>query len=150
MVNGITKGTLERLNKYFDVQYVGDNADITDCIRGKPASFGLFLGDGGYYTLTYKGDRPEGLASIDVMILHDIILGKLYNVSGFGYEMSVERTVESVKNGQYDAAIFLNPTRVEDVELSGRTGLRMPPKSTYFYPKIPTGIVINYLDRHCG
>ncbi|MEO5356068.1 MAG: DUF1015 domain-containing protein [Nitrospirae bacterium YQR-1] len=148
MVAGITASTLERLNQYFDVQFVGVDVPITDYISGKATTFGLYLRQSGYYALRYKGVRPDGLAGIDVMILHDIILGKLYNVSDFGYEMSVERTVESVKSGRYDAAIFLNPTRVEDVELSAKTGVRMPPKSTYFYPKIPTGIVINYLDKH--
>lgn len=144
MVNGITADNLERLKEYFDVQHIGQNADITAHIRSKTLSFGLYLG-GSFYTLTYRGVRPDGVNGIDVMVLHDIVFGRLYNISEFGYEMSVEKTVESVRGGKFDAAIFLNPTRVEDVELSAKQGVRMPPKSTYFYPKIPTGIVINNL-----
>ncbi|MBF0519739.1 MAG: DUF1015 family protein, partial [Nitrospirae bacterium] len=149
MVNGITAGNLERLKQYFDVQHIGHNADITAHIRGKALSFGLYLGGGGgFYTLTYKGVRPDGVSGIDVMVLHDTVFGRLYDVGGFGYEMSVEKTVESVRDGRFEAALFLNPTRVEDVELSAKQGVRMPPKSTYFYPKIPTGIVINYLGGY--
>jgi uncharacterized protein (DUF1015 family) len=54
--------------------------------------------------------------------------------------------MSKVDRGEYDAAFFLNPTGVKDVEEVALAGLRMPPKSTYFYPKAPTGMVINSLD----
>jgi uncharacterized protein (DUF1015 family) len=51
-----------------------------------------------------------------------------------------------VRSGQYRAAFFLNPTRVEDVEKAAFTSVRMPPKSTYFFPKLLTGVVINLFE----
>jgi uncharacterized protein (DUF1015 family) len=41
-----------------------------------------------------------------------------------------------------DAAIFLNPTPVPDVFTLANAGIRLPQKSTYFYPKVPTGLTM--------
>ena len=43
----------------------------------------------------------------------------------------------------YDLAVLMNPTPLQDMVQIARGGRRMPPKSTYFYPKLPTGLVIN-------
>ncbi|MCG6553494.1 MAG: DUF1015 domain-containing protein [Candidatus Magnetominusculus sp. LBB02] len=142
---------LDILKDDFDVTPLAHGADIIAAISGKPHTFGMLLRGGQFYTLAYKGQRPSGVLGIDVIILHEIIFKKLYNVSEFGYEMDVAKTIAKVEDEKgdlrYEAAFFLNPTRVEDIELVAREGLRMPPKSTYFYPKIPTGIVINYFDK---
>ncbi|MBF0564855.1 MAG: DUF1015 domain-containing protein [Nitrospirae bacterium] len=123
------------------------SSGITGAIRGKAGTFGLYLpGSDGFYTLEYTGDVPEGIFGMDVMILHEIIFKKLYNVWEFDYEMDPQKTVERVKNGDFKAAFILNPTKVGDIELSAKTGVRMPAKSTYFYPKIPTGMVLNALE----
>jgi uncharacterized protein (DUF1015 family) len=57
--------------------------------------------------------------------------------------MDAARAEEQMKDGDYGAVFFLNPTRVEDVERVALLSRRMPPKSTYFYPKVMTGFVIN-------
>jgi uncharacterized protein (DUF1015 family) len=57
--------------------------------------------------------------------------------------MDVKKVLDKVRSGEFSAAFFLNPTRVEDVEKAALSSVRMPPKSTYFYPKLLTGIVIN-------
>ena len=56
--------------------------------------------------------------------------------------MDTAKTREMVRKGIYDGAFFLNPTGVKDVERVALSGERMPPKSTYFYPKLLTGMVI--------
>ena len=43
-------------------------------------------------------------------------------------------------------ALFLNPTRIEDVQAVATTGEKMPQKSTFFYPKLITGLVMNKLE----
>ncbi|MBF0456869.1 MAG: DUF1015 domain-containing protein [Nitrospirae bacterium] len=146
---------LDLLTEQFDITRLKGGTDIIQAIAGKPHTFGMLLRGGQFYTLRYKGEIPSGILGIDVIILHEIIFKKLYNVSEFGYEMDMDKTIAKVaggrdgrqEGGQYDAAFFLNPTRVGDIELVARAGMRMPPKSTYFYPKIPTGIVINYFDK---
>ena len=77
------------------------------------------------------------------MILHELVLKKILHTTDIGYEMNVGIALDKVKNGDFEAVFFLNPTRVEDVEKSALSSVRMPPKSTYFYPKLLTGLVIN-------
>ena len=60
--------------------------------------------------------------------------------------MDIHRALDKVRSGEFNAAFFLNPTRVEDVEKAALSSVRMPPKSTYFYPKLLTGLVINKWD----
>jgi uncharacterized protein (DUF1015 family) len=50
-----------------------------------------------------------------------------------------------VVRGEYQIALFLNPVRAEQVIGVAEAGERMPEKSTYFYPKIPTGVVMREL-----
>ncbi|KWT85548.1 DUF1015 domain-containing protein [Candidatus Magnetominusculus xianensis] len=151
LLSNLPANALELLQEQFDVTSLPPGTDIIGAIANKQHTFGMLLKGGKFYTLHYKGEIPPGVLAIDVIILHEIIFKKLYNVTEFGYEMDVAKTIAKVESGQegkqYEAAFFLNPTRVEDIELVARAGLRMPPKSTYFYPKIPTGIVINYFDK---
>ena len=51
-----------------------------------------------------------------------------------------------MESGQYALAFFLNPTPTERVLEVADAGERMPQKSTYFYPKLPTGLVMYPLD----
>ncbi len=139
------------LEPYFDIEYRENPLNIAEALSGKRRAFGLFLsGRKGIYILQFKGtsldDRPPVTRDVDVMILHELIFKKLYNVKDFGYEMDVERTLQRVRDGEYRAAFFLNPTDVGDVERSAKMGIRMPPKSTYFFPKIPTGLVMNHFN----
>lgn len=156
LLRSIPDDPIGPLRGLFKVEHVTSGLDssansfssaITGAIRGKAGTFGLYLpGSDGFYTLEYTGEVPEGIFGMDVMILHEIIFKKLYNVWDFDYEMNPQKTVERVKNGEFKAAFILNPTKVGDVELSAKTGVRMPAKSTYFYPKIPTGMVLNALE----
>jgi len=50
-----------------------------------------------------------------------------------------------VDSGKYQIAFFLNPTRMEQIKSVAGAGLRMPQKSTFFYPKLLSGLVINPL-----
>ncbi len=101
--------------------------------------------------LVYKGnDLPAvkpALKELDVVILHKLVFGSLLEVGNWGYEKEPEVAVSRVDSEEYDAAFFLNPTAVEDVERVALEGLRMPPKSTYFYPKVQTGFVLNNINN---
>jgi uncharacterized protein (DUF1015 family) len=85
------------------------------------------------------------LRGLDVTILHELIFKEL-KVSKILYEMDASTAIEKVRDSDYDAAFFLNPTKVEDVERVALSAMRMPPKSTYFYPKVMTGFIINSLE----
>ena len=139
---------LERLAPSFDVETVAGNFDIAAGLAGKRRTLGLFRsGSQTWEILKYKGaalsNIPPALADLDVSILHELILGRLLKGGDVSYEMDVAKCLGLVRSGQFKAAFFLNPTRVEDVEDVALASLRMPPKSTFFYPKLLTGMVLN-------
>jgi uncharacterized protein (DUF1015 family) len=136
------------LSEYFEIEPVKNSFEIAGSLSGKKGVFGFFQrGSDTWYLLTYKGGNlseihPD-LRGTDVMILHELVLKKILHTTDIGYEMNVGIALDKVKNGDFEAVFFLNPTRVEDVEKSALSSVRMPPKSTYFYPKLLTGLVIN-------
>jgi len=143
-----TETIAERLSENFEITEIGDDAHILAAIENKAHIFGMYAG-GKRYTLRCRTcgleDVSPELKDLDVVVLHKLIFGKLLEVGNWGYEMDYRTTLSMVDEGEYDAAFFLNPTAVSDVERVAVAGLRMPPKSTYFYPKVQTGFVINTL-----
>jgi len=148
LVKKIPEDIKMRLSQYFDIEPVRTDFDISERIAGRRNVFGFYQNNEEVWNiLTLKGGdlsriHPD-LRGVDVIILHDLILKEILEVNEIGYEMDTKRTIDKVRNGEFAAAFFLNPTRVEDVEIAARSSVRMPPKSTYFYPKLLTGIVIN-------
>ncbi|GAB4417533.1 MAG: DUF1015 domain-containing protein [Thermodesulfovibrionales bacterium] len=143
-------GILNRLSEYFEIKTISLDDDIIEVIRGKLQTFGFYQrGDRKQYLLRYKGDGLKeinpSLKGLDVTILHELVFKELLKVSEVYYEMDAAIAREKVRNGDFDAVFFLNSTRVEDVERVALSSMRMPPKSTYFYPKVMTGFVINSL-----
>ena len=76
-----------------------------------------------------------GLTDDDISHLHD-----------FGYARDRRQAIDLVTSGAYDVAFLVRPTPVEQVREVAAAGQSMPPKSTYFFPKVPTGLVLNPLD----
>jgi uncharacterized protein (DUF1015 family) len=68
------------------------------------------------------------------------------NKRGLDYSKSFADAREAVESGRADAAFFMRATPVEQVQEVAEAGESMPPKSTYFFPKIPTGLVFNPLE----
>jgi uncharacterized protein (DUF1015 family) len=62
------------------------------------------------------------------------------------YTIDAEEAFKKVDAGDYGAAFLLRPTPVEQVEEVAAAGDKMPQKSTYFYPKLVTGLVLRPLD----
>ena len=148
LVKQIPKDIHERLSRYFEIETVTDDLDIRRRLSGRKNALGFFRGpEKAWHILTYKGrDLSEihpDLREIDVIILHEVIFNKILPNAEIGYEMDIEKALDRVNRGEYAMAFFLNPTRVEDVEKSALSSMRLPPKSTYFYPKLLTGLVLN-------
>jgi len=148
LVKDISGDVSKVLSEHFDFEPVKANFDIAKIISGRRRVFGFFKDrDEVWYILKYKeGNLSEvhpDLREIDVIILHELVLRKIVEVTDIGYEMDINKALDKVRSGQFDAAFFLNPTKVEDVEKAALSSVRMPPKSTYFYPKLLTGVVIN-------
>jgi len=65
---------------------------------------------------------------------------------GIGYTPSIDEALANLDAGDYQAAFILRPTPVAQVRAVAAAGETMPPKSTYFFPKLLTGIVFNPLS----
>ena len=98
-------------------------------------------------------DRAEPYRRLDTAVLEALILkGALEmtdedidHLDGLGYARDFAQALELVQGGEYDAAFFMAPTPVERVHEVAAAGESMPPKSTYFFPKVPTGLLFNPL-----
>jgi uncharacterized protein (DUF1015 family) len=90
-----------------------------------------------------------GLKDVDVSILHtmllDDVLAKYKHSNGENsivYTHDDEEALSSVKKGKFTAAFLLNPTKVSQIIQIADAGLKMPQKSTFFYPKLYSGLVM--------
>ncbi|MEW6068041.1 MAG: DUF1015 domain-containing protein [Nitrospirota bacterium] len=153
LLKEIPRNTKKMLSEYFEIEPVKRNFDIAKKLLGRRHTFGfLQKEDEGWYSLKYKENNltelsPE-LRDIDVIILHDLVFKKIFKTIDIEYEMDINKVIDKVREGRFEAAFFLNPTKVEDVEKAAISSVRMPPKSTYFYPKLLTGVVINSFNQY--
>ncbi len=147
LVKNIPPDSLDLLSTDFEIQEMTKDFDIAGAIAGKRDVYGLYTGGQTWYRLSFKGEGihgvPPALKDLDVTVLHELIFKQLLDIDRVAYEMDVQKCLQVVRDREFDAAFFLNPTRVEDVERVALASLRMPPKSTYFYPKLLTGMVLN-------
>lgn len=98
-------------------------------------------------------DHAEPYRRLDTAVLEALILkGTLEmtdedidHLNGLGYARDFDDALHLVENAEYDAAFFMAPTPVKQVQAVAETGESMPPKSTYFFPKVPTGLLFNPL-----
>ena len=96
---------------------------------------------------------PEPYRRLDTAVLEALVLRGALEMSeddishlrGLDYSKSLDDAIERVESGTADAGFFMRATPVEQVRAVAATGESMPPKSTYFYPKVPTGLVFNPL-----
>ena len=96
---------------------------------------------------------PEAYRRLDAAILETLVLKGIAGLSeddilakrGIGYAKSVEDSLRLIDDGAYDVAFVLRPIPVDQTKAICESDANMPPKSTYFYPKVPTGLVFNPL-----
>lgn len=163
----VIKGKLppkERLESFFEIHPVCSCchdtalASLAEAGRKGP-SFILYTKDEGMQLLTLRqeiaasgrvGNITGPLAGLDVTILHELLLRDLMDVDDtdpgtISFVIEADRALEAVRSSEADIAVLLNPARVEQIKGLALAGERMPRKTTYFYPKLITGLVINKL-----
>jgi uncharacterized protein (DUF1015 family) len=127
-------------------------------------AFGIYTGDGAFYVAVLKDKRlmdsttpnmSDAWKSLDVAVLHKLIIAKHLGINeqclaeGGNIEYvkdageAIDDSINQVDSGAKQAAFFVNPTRMEQIESVTAAGERMPQKSTFFFPKVYTGLVIN-------
>jgi uncharacterized protein (DUF1015 family) len=97
---------------------------------------------------------PEAYRRLDTAVLEALLLmGPLalseHDISElhrFGYARSAQAGIDLVSSGEFDLGFFLRPTPVTQVREVAAAGVSMPPKSTYFFPKVITGMLFNPLE----
>jgi uncharacterized protein (DUF1015 family) len=97
---------------------------------------------------------PGPLKQLDVTIATKLVLQKILGFDetvlddedSIKYTSRSTKAFEAVDTGKCDMALILNPTRLSHMEAVSRAGLIMPRKSTYFFPKVLSGLVMNKVD----
>jgi uncharacterized protein (DUF1015 family) len=122
--------------------------------------FGMVIsGDKKFYILGLKNDNAslsdsncdvtEALTKLDVTILRELVLGHGFELdeenseTHMAYTPSTLEAIDKAIKGEVKISFILNPTRVDQMRITAEQGLKMPHKSTYFYPKISSGLVLN-------
>jgi uncharacterized protein (DUF1015 family) len=98
--------------------------------------------------------HPEPYRKLDTALLEALVLrgalgmteDDISHLRGLDYSKDLADAREAVESGRADAGFFLRPIPIEQVREIAQAGESMPPKSTYFYPKVPTGIVFSPLE----
>lgn len=150
------------LQKHFFVQSVPFE-QLSEKINSESLpSIGLILPDASYQLTLREGDahlaamdnsKSHAYNELDVTVLHRLILEnelgidaeKLAGGEHVAYTIHAEEAQQKVLSGQTQAAFLLRSTRSEQVSDVANAGDKMPQKSTYFYPKLATGMVIRPL-----
>jgi uncharacterized protein (DUF1015 family) len=91
------------------------------------------------------------LANLDVAVLNYLVFDKGLGLDAKAmddqetckYSSKVEEVIKLLAAKEVDLAFILNPTKIEQVRQVAESGLIMPRKSTYFYPKVMTGLLLN-------
>ncbi|OGQ80304.1 MAG: hypothetical protein A3F90_10705 [Deltaproteobacteria bacterium RIFCSPLOWO2_12_FULL_60_19] len=100
------------------------------------------------------GDLSAPMQELDVSILHRLILDHILGLKPeeqikpevISYSQDEEKVLQAVEKDDYQAAFILNPPQPEQIMEITLRGEKMPQKTTYFYPKLISGLVINKID----
>ncbi len=157
------EGLAQGIRQHFEVEEIGES-------ELDPAGVGG-IGVFGYIDARYKrpcrlrlrdpgfldeplSDRSPAYRRLDVAILEELILNRTLGMSdadiaarrGLGYAAETAEALRLLHAGDYQAAFLCRPTPVAQVREVAAAGETMPPKSTFFFPKLLTGIVFNPLS----
>jgi uncharacterized protein (DUF1015 family) len=147
----------------FDIEQLEDTRELEPPAESERVAFGymdsflkrpvrLTLKDQSIADEALPG-MPEPYRRLDTAVLEALILRGALGMSeddishlrGLDYSKNLDDAIQRVESGAADAGFFMRATPVEQVREVAAAGESMPPKSTYFFPKVPTGLVFNPL-----
>ncbi len=158
---------LKLAQQYFEVETLGSADQLWERMKlGAQVNhvFGFFPADTGrFHLLSLREEakidplmlaHPEAYRHLDVSILHTLVLdrflgideAKLVAQENVDYFRDRQECLREVRERRYQAAFFLNPTTVEQMQRIALLGERMPQKSTDFFPKLLTGLVLMKME----
>ena len=127
--------------------------------KGEKA-FAFYCGGDNFSLMTLKNkavmaeilsDKSAAYQNLDVSVLHSLVLERLFgidkenmaNQKNLFYTRDINEAIDEVNAGRANCAFLINPTLVTEIRDVAAAGEKMPQKSTYFYPKLITGLVMN-------
>ena len=137
-----TGSLLTQLEKFFDIT---DLPTLTPSIIAKMSQdnhLTFVAPNGQAKSLKPKSEMFTGVRSLDSVFLEHALAGIEKSVS---YQHGFSEVTSQLKTGKYTAAILIRPVSVSEIQRTAAEGLLMPPKSTFFTPKLQTGLVIRPL-----
>jgi uncharacterized protein (DUF1015 family) len=163
-------GMMSKLERYFSVEFIamadGNPAEALARLAaatGSTAFLAVGLEPSALHLLILKdraaierlmpADQPESWKRLDVSVLQYAILDHIFGIDdaalvaggAVSYTQDARLACANVDSGAASVAFLLNATPVDQVLAVSDDGGRMPQKSTFFYPKLPTGLVMNTL-----
>lgn len=152
-LNGLTEEEfLQEAEKNFTVEFLGDRPFAP----GQKGEFGMYLKDG-WYKLTVHGEwlKDDPVKGLDVSILQDALLEPVLGIKDPRTDKRIDfiggirglRELERRVKEDMEVAFSLYPTSIEELLSVADAGLLMPPKSTWFEPKLRSGLLIHKLTE---
>ncbi|MFX0070629.1 MAG: DUF1015 family protein [Candidatus Hermodarchaeota archaeon] len=146
----------EKVNNYFDIKELDNFNALKNAMeknKGKHV-FGSYL-KGRYYFLELKsnispekeisGKHSDDWKNLNLPILHDILFKKCLKINNedITFIKEINKGLQNVDEGKIEAIFIVNPTTLEEVHKITHLGEIMPQKSTYFYPKPLSGLIVH-------
>jgi len=163
---------IDRIQKYFDMDIIDFNSqnkfekkaeflEKLEIENQKQITFGLYMKNvNKFYVLKLAKnvddliDAPDVLKKLDLTVLHEVLLKKEFGYTqeelmaqaGIKYIKQEQEAFDRIDMGKAQYSFIMPYPKMKDVLAISEAGYRMPQKSTYFYPKLLSGIAINKLD----
>jgi uncharacterized protein (DUF1015 family) len=138
---------------------------MKEAFEDKHNAFGIYAGEGAFYAAVLKNpsamdvvkDKSRPWRMLDVSVLHKLILEDILGIDekALAKESNIEyikdigsaldQSIAAVDSGEKQVVFFMNPTRIDEVRAVAGEGEKMPQKSTFFHPKIYTGLTVNII-----
>ena len=154
----------ERAREVFDVAEIAHRDDFRQRLNdlGTGAIGVALKGNSNYSILRLRDhsairaampDAPDEVRSLDVSVLHVLVFDRIFGLhadeirkgGNIEYTIEIGGALGAVAQGRADGAFLMNPPSIQDAERVSDAGATMPEKSTYFHPKLLTGLVMNPL-----
>ncbi|GEO04610.1 hypothetical protein AAE02nite_22740 [Adhaeribacter aerolatus] len=154
---------LQKLTTDFIIIPVEDAFALNEIIAGKKWAFGLYLG-GRAFKIRLKPEKfpeldwnmPPVVKDLDLTVLHYFVFERIMgirrnhqrNFSDLQYNRNFAQCLTLVDTSQARAAFITNEVTMNEVKQVCYSGAVMPPKSTFFYPKVITGFLFSSIEQH--
>ena len=160
-----SKKLMDTVKAHFDMTAKSDVDSLaSSLLSAGDHAYGMVLPEKKYYLMKLKPGSdvlsivkenvPAPVKRLDVTLLHDYVLTQTLGISkeaqekklNLNYTIDRHEVDEAVQSGKGQLGFILNSTKVEQVKEVADAGAVMPQKSTYFYPKLLSGLLLNGLE----